>query len=368
MPTESYPPALNHPGATDHPGTTYHPGATDRPGTANRPRRRPARAAALAAAATALALTLGACGSPAGKSGAGDGHGGHSHAGTGPTGSAGHSDHAMPGHDMPGHDMPGMTPGAAAGGPGAAAGLAAERNGYRFTAAADSLPAGAPAEYRFTITGPDGGPVTAFAVEQTRRLHFYAIRTDLTGFQHLHPEMAADGTWTAPLAALAPGDWRLYASFTPDSGAGRGTALVLSRPATVTGAAAPAPTATGTEAGGTATGSGSATGSVDGYTVTVEGAPTAGVAAELRATVSRDGKPVTDLQPYLESYAHLTAFHAGDQAFAHLHPEAGVSGAAGGPTLPFHAELPAPGAWRLFVQFQTAGTLHTATVDLRVAG
>ncbi|WP_286158260.1 hypothetical protein [Streptomyces sp. CB03911] len=302
---------------------------------------------ALAGAAAALALTLAACGSPAATSGAGDGHNGHSHAGASSAASGGA--HA-------GHDMPGMTA-ATPGGPAGGAGLASEQNGYRLTPVSDTLPAGVPAAYRFTITGPDGAPVTAFAVEQTKRLHFYAVRADLTGFQHLHPEMAADGGWTAPLDALAPGDWRLYASFTPDSGPGKGAGLVLSRPVKVPGTAGPAPTAAATGSAG-----------VDGYTVTVDGAPTAGAAAALKVTVTKDGAPVTDLQPYLESYAHLTAFHTGDLAFAHLHPETRAEGATGGPTLPFHAELPAAGDWQLFLQFQTAGTLHTAAVTLRVAG
>ncbi|MET9615346.1 hypothetical protein [Kitasatospora indigofera] len=317
-------------------------------GTAPAGRTAPAARTALAGAAAALALTLAACGSPAGKAADSDGHSGHSHASTAPAAAGG----AHAGHGMPG-TAPAATPGAAAVG----AGLASEQNGYRLTSAADTLPAGAPAEYRFTITGPDGAPVTAFAVEQTKRLHFYAIRADLTGFQHLHPEMTADGGWTAPLAAPAPGDWRVYASFTPDSGPGKGTGLVLSRPVTVPGTAGTAPAAAAT---GTA--------SVDGYTVTVDGAPTAGAAAELKVTVRKDGAPVTDLEPYLESYAHLTAFHVGDQAFAHLHPETRAEGAGGGPTLPFHAELPAAGDWQLFLQFQTAGVLHTAAVTLRVAG
>ncbi|GHH60471.1 hypothetical protein GCM10018781_05220 [Kitasatospora indigofera] len=325
-----------------------------RPASAGRPapatRSALAGRTALAGAAAALALTLAACGSPAGKAADGDGHSGHSHASATPAASGG----AHAGHGMPG-TAPATTPGA----PAVGAGLASEQNGYRLSPASDTLPAGAPAEYRFTITGPDGGPVTAFAVEQTKRLHFYAIRADLTGFQHLHPEMAADGGWTAPLAALAPGSWRVYASFTPDSGPGKGTGLVLSSPVTVPGTAGTAPAGTAT---------GTATASVDGYTVTVDDAPTAGAAAELKVTVRKDGAPVTDLEPYLESYAHLTAFHVGDQAFAHLHPETRAEGAGGGPTLPFHAELPAAGDWQLFLQFQTAGTLHTAAVTLRVAG
>jgi hypothetical protein len=136
---------------------------------------------------------------------------------------------------------------------------------------------------------------------------------------------------------------------------------VLSRTATVPGPAAavplPAPAATAT--------------TDDGYTVTVTvagGRLMAGMAHELTVTVTKDGKPVTDLQPYLETYAHLTAFHAGDQAFAHLHPQTPVTGDHGGPDLTFHAELAKAGDWRLFLQFQTAGRLHTAALTLNAAG
>ncbi|WP_251092348.1 hypothetical protein [Streptomyces sp. Caat 7-52] len=151
------------------------------------------RALMTAAATAALALTLAACGSGHGSAMAGMDHGGT------PSPSAS-------GHDMA--SMPGMDSASAGNG------LAAAQDGYRMAATATALPAGKAAGYRFTINGPDGRPVTVFAVDQTKRMHFYAIRSDLTGFQHLHPVMAADGTWTATTAALRPGSWRLYASFT----------------------------------------------------------------------------------------------------------------------------------------------------------
>ncbi|GAA2332181.1 hypothetical protein GCM10010246_14420 [Streptomyces cuspidosporus] len=236
-------------------------------------------------------------------------------------------------------------------------GLSDSQGGYRLTSKDTTLPAGKPAAYRFAVTGPDGKPVTEFAVDQTKRMHFYAIRSDLTGFQHVHPTMAADGTWSADLSALAPGSWRVFASFTPNTGTGtgRGADFVLSRAVTVPGNAAktplPAP-ATGTEA--------------DGYTVTVKGEPMAGMAQPLTVSITKEGKPVTDLEPYLDTYAHLTAFHEGDAAFAHLHPTTKVTGDNGGPDLSFHAELPTSGNWRLFLQFQTGGKLHTAALTLRV--
>jgi hypothetical protein len=87
----------------------------------------------------------------------------------------------------------------------------------------------------------------------------------------------------------------------------------------------------------------------------------------LTVSISKDGEPVTDLQPYLETYAHLTAFREGDQAFAHLHPQTEVKGDRGGPDLDFQAMLPESGNWRLFLQFQTGGKLHTAALTLKVA-
>ncbi|MEV7211979.1 hypothetical protein AB0O31_02640 [Kitasatospora cineracea] len=296
-----------------------------------------------AAAATVLALGPAACGS-----GGAGGTNGMDHA-------------AAPSATATGHDMAGMSHGPDGstsgmdGMPGtggaAADGLAAEQGGYRLDGALSG------GEYRFTVTGPDGRALTSYRPEQTKEMHFYAIRSDLSGFRHLHPVMSPDGTWTAPLADLPPGDWRMYASFVPGAGSGAGTGLVLSRTAAVPGQAVPVPLPAA-----------AASTTADGYTVTVAGAPKAGAAGALTVTVSKDGQPVTDLQPYLETYAHLTAFHAGDQAFAHLHPEAkAAEGTGGGPTLAFHAELPKAGDWRLFLQFQTGGTLHTAALTLNVA-
>ncbi|WP_327679232.1 hypothetical protein [Kitasatospora sp. NBC_00458] len=325
------------------------------------------RTLALAAGAAVLAAALTACGSAAmsgmdhgapapgtattaaATASPADAHQGHQMPST-PEAPA--PDAATPGTTTPGTTTPGTTT------PGAAA-PPTERNGYRLTSDTGTLPAGTPAEYRFAVTAPDGGRLTAYQPDQTKRMHFYAVRSDLTGFQHLHPEMAADGTWTAPLAALTAGTWRVYASFVPDAGPGSGTGLVLSRTLAVPGegadAAAALPAATGTA-------------TVDGYTVTVEGSPVAGKAGELKVTFGKDGRPVTDLQPYLETFAHLTAFRAGDQAFAHLHPEARAQdGGTGGPALTFHAEMPAAGDWRLFLQFRTGGQVHTVGLTLGVA-
>ncbi|MFC9324151.1 hypothetical protein [Kitasatospora sp. NPDC057015] len=296
--------------------------------------------AVLAAAAGLLLFLLGATGPSGGPEGSGAAGRGH---GAAPTPGR-PSSPSSPSSAAP--VMPGMASGE---------GLVGELGGYRLDSPVATLPAGQAVSYPFTVLGPDGSPVTDFAVAQTRRLHFYAIRTDLTGYQHLHPAMAADGGWTADLAALTPGSWRLYAAFTPNTGRGKGREFVLSRTVSVPGetAAEPLPAA----ADGT---------TVDGYTVTLKAGSTGPMTQRLTVTVTRDGEPTTDLQPYLDSYAHLSAFHEGDQALAHLHPGNAVDGDHGGPTLTFDAMVGESGNWRVFLQFQTAGQLHTAVLTLRV--
>ncbi|MEV5604711.1 hypothetical protein AB0L33_25055 [Streptomyces sp. NPDC052299] len=296
------------------------------------------RTLAAAGAAVALALTVTACGSSDDSSSMpGMSHRSKSSAASSPSATASMDD--MPGME---HEATGK-------------GLSAGQDGYRLTSTHQSLVAGKRADYRFTVTGPDGKPVTGFAVDQTQRMHFYAIRSDLTGFQHIHPTMAADGTWSAGLAPLTSGKWRMYASFTPDGGPGEGEDFVLSRTVTVPGEGTDTPLPAAADST-----------QVDGYTVTVKGKAMSGMAHPLTVSVAKDGKPVTGLQPYLDTYAHLTAFHEGDAAFAHLHPTTKVNGDHGGPDLSFHAELPTAGNWRLFLQFRTGGTLHTAALTLRV--
>lgn len=285
-----------------------------------------ARSALRGASSAVLLLTLAACGSAPDSPGAPSAH--HK----APSASA------MPNMDA----MPPMG--------GTGDGLSAERDGYRMVPTDRQLPSARPASYHFRVTGPDGRTVTDFAVEQTQRMHFYAIRSDLTGFRHVHPVMTADGTWTAPLTGLAPGAWRLFASFVPGAGPGEGDDFVLSSTATVPGITTPVPLPAIARST-----------TIDGYAVAVRGELTAGTAHMLTVTVTRGGRPVTDLEPYLGTYAHLTAFHSGDLAFAHLHP---AQSAGSGPELGFHAELPKPGDWRLFLQFRAEGRLHTAELTL----
>ncbi|MGH3716651.1 MAG: hypothetical protein ACRDT4_24810 [Micromonosporaceae bacterium] len=202
-------------------------------------------------------------------------------------------------------------------------------------------------EFAFRITGSDGHPVTRFDVEHDKQMHLVVVRRDLAGFRHVHPTMAADGTWTVKSPLGAPGTYRAYADFTPTGGEG----LTLGMDVNVAGAFAPRPLP---EPAAIAT--------VDGYTVRIDGTLEPGRTSKLTLTVSRDGKPVTDLQPYLAAYGHLVALRQYDLAYLHVHPdgEPGDGKTQPGPGITFYAEVPSAGSYRLYLDFRHGDVVRTA--------
>jgi hypothetical protein len=69
--------------------------------------------------------------------------------------------------------------------------------------------------------------------------------------------------------------------------------------------------------------------------------------------VLRDGRTVNaELEPYLGAKGHLVTLRAGDLAYLHTHPD--------GDRLAFETELPTAGRYRMWVQFQLDGRVHTA--------
>ena len=93
----------------------------------------------------------------------------------------------------------------------------------------------------------------------------------------------------------------------------------------------------------------------------------AGQESQLTLSVSKDGAPVTDLQPYLAAYGHLVALRSGDLAYLHVHPagEPGDGVTPAGPGIAFYATAPSAGDYRLFLDFQHNGVVRTAAFTMR---
>ena len=222
--------------------------------------------------------------------------------------------------------------------------------GLELAAASRSLPAGGSATWRFRIVDCDGKAVRSFDPEQGKLLHLIVVRSDFTGYQHLHPTLDAGGTWSVDIETPTAGRYRAIADFAID---GRkyvlGTSLVAPGPASETALPAPAERAT-----------------VDGYEVELQRPAVleAGEESQLTFRVTRHDRPVRDLQPYLGAYGHLVALHAPDLAYSHVHPN-GEDRAKGAIT--FDTELHRSGTYRLFMQFQTGGRVHTVAFTQTVS-
>ena len=232
---------------------------------------------------------------------------------------------------------------ASAGGAGLP-GLAVAEGGFRLVPATDIAALGT-VRYQFRIVDAEG-VVSDFEVEHEKPMHVIVVRRDLTPFDHLHPTMDGEGTWTVDLDLELPGPYRVFADFVVDGEQHTlGTDLLVAgdfRPHPL-----PAP-ATTVDAG-------------DGYAVELHDVVVAGDESALRFTVRRHGAVVEDLEPYLGAAGHLVALRAGDLAYLHVHAEQH--------DLAFEADFPTPGPYRLFLQFQHGGRVRTAafTVDAEEA-
>jgi len=104
----------------------------------------------------------------------------------------------------------------------------------------------------------------------------------------------------------------------------------------------------------------------DGYEVRIDSAePDAGAATRVAFTVSRNGKAVDGLQPYLGADGHLVVLREGDLAFLHAHPQGEPGG--NGP-IAFDVDYPSAGAYRMYLQFRHRGEVHTAGFTELVGG
>jgi hypothetical protein len=204
-------------------------------------------------------------------------------------------------------------------------GLAYVEDGYMLDLAEDRARAAKDVPLRFRILDAIGSPVTQYVENHEKMLPLIVVRSDLVGFQHVHPVLDSDGTWCIPVDLSRADDYRVFA-------AGRG------------------------DVGGRRVHGGA------------ERNTEADEPSMLTLTVSYNGKPVTDLQSYLGAYGHLVALRGADPGYLHVHPmgEPGDGVTPAGADIGFHATFPSAGDYRLFLDFQHAGVVRTAEFAMSV--
>jgi len=226
-------------------------------------------------------------------------------------------------------------------------GLSVEQDGYRLTAVTAPTEVDVDGTLSFTLVGPDGAALTDYTTSHEKDLHLIVVGSDGSGFRHVHPTRDGAGVWSVPWRWEAAGSYRIFADFVPTA---LGRQVTLTSTITVAGEVkvqqrTPISTAT-----------------VDGYTVELDGSMVAAAESGLTFTVTRDGQPVTDLQPYLGAFGHLVALRAGDLGYLHVHPigEPGDGVTPSGPRIDFMATAPTAGEYWLYLDFQIDGQVRTA--------
>jgi len=189
----------------------------------------------------------------------------------------------------------------------------------------------------FHLNDADGKPVTDFTEAHGAILHTVVIRPDLSDFNHVHPTVGPDGSWSVDLPA--PGPWHIvFDSMPASSSASIVVAANLDDEVPVATVALPPPDDTV---------------DVDGLAVTRTGFNFAVTAA--------NGGAATGLEPFLGQPAHLVAIRQGDLAYTHLHPSGDMSG-----MLMFGGGIAQPGTYRLFLQFGHNGQVLTVAFTVVV--
>ncbi|MGR2752631.1 heavy-metal-associated domain-containing protein [Agromyces arachidis] len=225
-------------------------------------------------------------------------------------------------------------------------GLTVSHSGYTLTDLTAPAAAGADGEIAFRLTDASGEPVTEYEISHDKALHLIVVRTDGANFRHVHPETDGEGGWAVPFAFDAAGTYRVFADFAPSE---HGETVTLTSTVDVAGDFVPgARTADVTS------------NTVDGITVELDGGLVAGGERDLTFTVTRDGEPVTTLEPYLGAYGHLVALRQGDLAYLHVHPMGEPGGVTEpGPEISFMATAPTAGRYLLYLDLQLDGVVRS---------
>ena len=216
---------------------------------------------------------------------------------------------------------------------------------------------GGAAGLTLTVRDPDtADPVNSFIEVHERRLHLFLISRDLSQFAHVHPEERSDGSFELR-HDLAAGEYMLIADFLPTAG----TAQLVQRAVVTPGYAgpifAPAPALTASPAEQVA----------GGMRIRLEPEPLRPRRESLLRFVISDvdsGLPVTNLEPYLGAAGHMLIVSSDLSAAVHGHPE-GIR--SPGPVVTFSPTFPAPGMYKLWVQFQRRGQVVTASFVVTVS-
>lgn len=217
----------------------------------------------------------------------------------------------------------------------------------------ETLIPGQNATVKLTLNNPDNTPIdeSMLAIVHEKKMHLLIISGDFKEYHHIHPQQVTgeSGVYEATFTPKKTGFY-LWTDVTPPGG----QAYV----ATMLGTLAkksdidlkPQQQASST-----------------GITASIADATLiAGSDAQIQIALRDDaGKPLTLVEPYLGALGHLVGFSVDGKRILHAHPVDDEYPASG--VLSFHVNAPHSGIWKLFLQVQQNGTVHTFPFTVAVA-
>ncbi|MEP7128071.1 MAG: heavy metal-binding domain-containing protein [Chitinophagales bacterium] len=214
-----------------------------------------------------------------------------------------------------------------------------------FSATPETIEANKPVTFSFIPRKEaDAKTIVNLEVVHTKKIHLIVVSSDLSFFNHIHPEQQPDGSYQVSETFPSGGNYILFADYTPTNGDHKVQRIEVN----VNGKPALQKKYSAT----------SLTSNVSGYEISVSPQSSDFVSNQmtmLNATVKKDGKeiPALSLDDYLGAKAHMVIVSGDGETYLHVHPELEDG------KLLLHTEFPHEGMYRGWIQVQVNGKVLT---------
>jgi uncharacterized membrane protein len=232
---------------------------------------------------------------------------------------------------------------------------------------AATMTAGKEGIFKFVPT-QNGQMLRDLAIVHEHLMHLIVVSADLSFFDHVHPVIQPDGSFLLPYTFAKPGSYLLFSDITPVGqrnqvfripvrvapADGNPELLMASEPIV------PSTTFSKPLA---------ADPSITAELLFQPRTPQTGIHNDFVFRLTKDGQPLTDLQPYIGAMGHCVIISQDTQMYLHCHPEqllAPSPDARGGPTIAFHTIFPHAGIYKIWGQFRRGDQILVADFVVEV--
>jgi hypothetical protein len=213
-----------------------------------------------------------------------------------------------------------------------------------------TIEAGKEVELAFTPKDKSENTVVVELQEtHEKMIHVIAVNEELTWFDHIHAEPDNTGAYKVNETFPSAGKYLVYADYKSTIGGPQTDKLGVN----VVGNKIPFPRPQNQAKTKSQT---------DGYSLAVQNGNNLKTGSvSLPIILEKDGKKVqrAEIENYLGAVAHIIFISQDDKEFVHIHPESTDRS-----PIHAHADISKPGLYRMWVQFQTNGKVHTADFTL----